>query len=310
MGRKVKVLAISAVLLAGSALWVLAADADRTLVYRGHLDQDGQAVTGTRALVFRFYNTAAGGTPIGSDMVFGTVPVVAGEFTVQVGPLTDQVLDADPVFMDVSVGDSPATAVTLATRQRIFPVPYAMRGRGDTEFVIERLARTLNSLTVGGALTVNGTLNVNSQMVFGQNANGSGARTISFTRDAGDESNSGKISYKGLGSDALSLVGYGPASGGARVVQIFDNLRLQGNLVMSSGATINAQANGWCDCAKTSELEDGTPVDDLYSGGDSGSAYYQCRGSRFLVGMWFNCNNALYCLEQYKCCRPCSFTGQ
>ena len=76
------------------------------------------------------------------------------------------------------------------------------------------------------------------------------------------------------------------------------------------GASISAQANGWCDCAKTSELEDGTPVADQYNGGDLGSAYYQCRGSRFLVGMWFNCNNALYCLEQYKCCRPCSFTGQ
>ena len=74
--------------------------------------------------------------------------------------MTDQVLDADPVFMDVSVGDTPATAVPLATRQRIFPVPHAMRGRGDTEFVLERLARTLSSLTVGGARTVNGTLSI------------------------------------------------------------------------------------------------------------------------------------------------------
>ncbi len=289
-------------LVAGFAGLVLGADGDRTIAYQGRLELDGEPVSGTQAMVFSFYNVPTGGTAIAAALTYETVDVRDGLFSVALGPLPDAVLGADPLYIQVAVGATSADAVVLGARQRIFAVPYAMRGRGDGEFLIDRVARTLAGLTVGGPLIVDGVLQM------GVDTGGSGPRSIAFHRDTGDEPNSGKIAYKGFSQNALSIVGVGTSV--PRTVRIYDRLSVVHSIELDSGGTINAQANDWCDCEKSSELENtGFVVPNDFSAGQSGADYYQCRDGRFLVGMYFNACDQLFCLEQYKCCRPCGLAA-
>jgi hypothetical protein len=204
-------LARLAVLVGGLACGgvALAGAEHRTVPFRGTLEREGAPVNGAVAMTFRFFTAAEGGTALASsDVTLNGVVVSQGAFSVEL-PLTEAVLAADPVYVEITVGSA-----TLASRQRIFPVPYAIRGRGDGRFVTD------------GAVRV------------GQNEDGTGRPAVAFARDTGDDGNAGTIVYKpAWDSGALGIVGAGNSP--SRKVRVWDNLQvtqdLTANTVTSEG---------------------------------------------------------------------------
>lgn len=304
-------------LVVGFTGLVIAADEDRTIPYTGRLEEAGAPVTGTRAFVFNFYAAPVGGAPLSAGIELDAVDVRDGLFAVELGPVSDQVLAADPLFLEVAVGTTTDDAVVLG-RQRVFAVPYAMRGRGDDTFAIDR--------------PVEGPLRVDGVLTLGENANGSGARSLAFARDGTDDPNAGKIAYRATwDANALSIVGAGENP--SRRVRVWDDLSVSrdldvagdasvagtlsvsGNVALAPGAPLNAKATGWCDCQGGSNFtfdvnnHGGVEVPYQYiAEPETGWGYYQCRDGRFLVGMYFGCD-AVHCIEQFKCCRPCGLQG-
>src|SRR5438128_1191657 len=123
---------------------------DKNMVYRGHLETGGTAVATPVALKFRFFNAATGGTwlPSGApqEFTFPSVALYQGDFSVEIGPVPDAILASDPVFIEVEVNGG-----TLAQRQRIFPAPFAMRGRTEGSFFIDSTAEVAGNLVVNGS---------------------------------------------------------------------------------------------------------------------------------------------------------------
>jgi hypothetical protein len=134
------------VALLTSAVAVAAPD-DVTFVYRGRLERNGEPVVTPVALRFGIYS---GGTRVGSEFTYASVPVSGGEFSVEIGPLTAAQLAVREPFLEVTVN-----GVVMPTRQRLRSVPTAMRGRGDGAFVVD------------DALTVNGPANITSGVTSG-----------------------------------------------------------------------------------------------------------------------------------------------
>jgi hypothetical protein len=142
--------------LSGPLAWLLlctpsihAAPENASFVYKGQLSNGPGVAQGTFSMAFQLYGSPSGTDAVGAPFVFAAVPVTAGEFSVVIGPLTDAQLAQDPLFLGVTVN-----GVTLRQRQRIYPVPFAMRGKGDSAF------QTSVPMTVNGKLTSTGGLEV------------------------------------------------------------------------------------------------------------------------------------------------------
>jgi hypothetical protein len=78
---------------------------------------------GTYSITFRIFNAASGGTQLWSETQ-SAVAVTNGQFNVLLGsvsPLTASVLDGDPRYLEVKVGEDPA----MTPRLRFATVPYA-----------------------------------------------------------------------------------------------------------------------------------------------------------------------------------------
>lgn len=126
-----------------------------------------------------------------------------------------------------------------------------------------RLFIDSNSGNIGvGVVNPNGKLDVAGQIRMGLDEGGSGIRTISFTRDAGDEGNAGKISYRGgFGADFLHIIGAGTSP---RKIKLWDNVVVSGALTPSAG---NSENNGIM-----------FPKDPGGGGGDAAWLRYYARG--------------------------------
>jgi len=188
---------IFAMTLTGSLiLW--AAPQDVTFAYQGTLERNGVALEGNHALTFTLYD---GTTALLPTFAFPAVPTARGQFSVELGPLTNTMLASQNLNIGVIVD-----GVTLEGRQRVHAVPFSMRGRGDGVFTVD------NRLDVGG-VTV-GALDTSA------NTN----KSISFAQNAGDESNAGKILYGGaFGTGRLHIVGGGPSP---RKIRLWDDVEV------------------------------------------------------------------------------------
>ncbi|MGZ5025730.1 MAG: hypothetical protein ACXWE9_01045 [Methylobacter sp.] len=115
-------------------------------------------------------------------------------------------------------------------------------GKGAARLFIDQATGNIGL----GVVNPNGKLDVAGQVRIGFDEGGSGVRSISFARDAGDEGNAGKIAYRGsFGQDALHIVGAG-AAGNPRKVKLWDNtevtnLTALGAITPSNG---NSVSNG------------------------------------------------------------------
>src|SRR4051794_874186 len=88
------------------------------IVFKGHLEQDGLPATGMYDLDIKLFRSLAGNDQIDYDFPFAQIPVVGGEFSAVVGPLTVNQMSADSIYLEVSVGN-----VTLTGRQRVYRSP-------------------------------------------------------------------------------------------------------------------------------------------------------------------------------------------
>ncbi|MGZ4968097.1 MAG: tail fiber domain-containing protein [Methylobacter sp.] len=115
-------------------------------------------------------------------------------------------------------------------------------GKGAARLFIDQATGNIGL----GVVNPNGKLDVAGQVRIGFDEGGAGVRSISFTRDAGDEGNAGKIAYRGgFGQDALHIVGAGTANN-ARKIKLWDNtevtnLTALGAITPSGG---NSVSNG------------------------------------------------------------------
>jgi hypothetical protein len=107
----------------------------------------GSPVVGAHDFSMSLYDGETGGAPVGAPFTYAGVQVVAGEFTLPVGPLSSAQLNTSPLFLAVVVD-----GITLQRRQRVFPVPFAMRGQAQDDF------QTLGSLEVQGSTIALGTV--------------------------------------------------------------------------------------------------------------------------------------------------------
>ncbi len=99
------------------------------------LDAGGQPVTGSIDFDFALFATATGGTALWSESHTG-VAVQDGVYQVSLGattPLTPALLAGGSLHLEISVDGN-----TLAPRQRLLAVPYALRA--DTAENVESLS--------------------------------------------------------------------------------------------------------------------------------------------------------------------------
>lgn len=329
MLQRIRTVPLILALLMGGTAAIFAAAPDPAFSYRGRLEQDGAPVNTARTIRIRLYSQDSGGSPMNPAFTFPGTQVSGGEFQVNVGPLTDEMLAADPLYVEVTVDGE-----VLLGRQRIFAAPHALRGRsGGNPFVSnasitvegdELRLGTRNSpgtrtqqraLTHGagdalvinrggdfeGNVVVESSLAANGVMVGGGSAWPTN-NVISFSRQAGDDAYAGQIGFRVDGDNALSMVGAG--ADGSRAIKLWDNVTIQKRLTAP-----NTQATAWCDCQDLYEV-DGVAGTNGFLFTTQG--WNQCRANRYLVGIYLtggSCGNNVYCLENYRCCRPCNLQG-
>ncbi|MFG0260753.1 MAG: tail fiber domain-containing protein [Phycisphaerales bacterium JB041] len=96
--------------------------------YQGHLDDGGAPANGTYDLTFSLWDQSAGGTMVGSPVSVPAVLVSDGLFAVAINFGADALVESDARrsrWLEIGVNGQ-----TLAGRQRLRPVPYAVHARG------------------------------------------------------------------------------------------------------------------------------------------------------------------------------------
>lgn len=113
--------------LAGTPAALAQVPATNAFTYQGELLAGGIAVDGARDFKFRLFNAATGGTQIGAELIASGLVVTGGRFAVELdfgsSPFTGQ---ARWLEIDVSDNGSGAPYTTLAPRQPLAAVPYAL----------------------------------------------------------------------------------------------------------------------------------------------------------------------------------------
>lgn len=175
--------------------------------------------------------------------VDGSLINTAAEVTVKSLTTTDLRVNGKAILGDIA--DLLSTVKSLGNDK--------LNRAGDTvkgSLTISQDLAVGNALTVGGASTFKNLVSVsdlksdaglraagtveggNGSVRVGLDEGGSGVRCISFLRDAKDEGNAGKISYRGgFGSETLNIVGAG-AAGSNRQVRIYDHLTVSAKLTV------------------------------------------------------------------------------
>jgi hypothetical protein len=146
--------------------------------YHGHLDLDGNPVSGLVKLSFDIVNVDTGVDPTAYHFVpAADTPVSGGQFSVLITGVPEAKVTGQAVYVEVSITPPTGPVVTLAGRQRIYPVLAALTS-GPGDFAVQG---TLNA----GAVTTSGTVNA-------------GAVTTAGTLNAGGVTTSGTVTAGGV----------------------------------------------------------------------------------------------------------------
>lgn len=122
------VLAAACLTLLGSAERLPGADLGSAFNYNGRLADSGKAVTGAYDFRFALYDVVIGGSPVGTPatLLVGPVGVTNGLFTVTLD-FGSAAIDGNARWLEIAVRpNGGGTYTTLAPRQRLTPVPYAL----------------------------------------------------------------------------------------------------------------------------------------------------------------------------------------
>lgn len=201
------------------------------LPYQGRLALDGVPMNGSFSFVFELYSSPTGGdcTSIAAPCLwrdtYPGVPVHGGRFSVSLGaaaqPLPDKIWTTyDEVFLAIQVKGPGESAYTrLGGRQRLIAPPIAARAAAAKSYQVTGNLQVDGAATVGGSLAVAG--------VFPRYSNNLAADAeATIVNDNG--------TYKGM-----VLVGTKkatPPGNTTRRVQFFDNVQVEGKLVLGSDA--------------------------------------------------------------------------
>lgn len=111
-----------------------AAPLGNSFTYQGRLIDADQAADGLYDFQFKLFDAVSGGDKLGSDVNKADVDVIDGYFTVELD--FGNVFDGSARWLEIGVrpGDQndPNVYTTLDPRQKITPVPYALKARGVT----------------------------------------------------------------------------------------------------------------------------------------------------------------------------------
>lgn len=181
--------------------------------YDGYLMVNSSAVTGSRTIRFKLYESPGGAAaPVWEETQL--VTLLNGRFSVGLGSITslnNTILDAEQVYLGMEVleddGAGNITVIELAGRQAIVPAPYAAWSSAAADLDVG------GDLSVDGSATIAGAASVGSLTVGGltklQNTQVTGNVTIQQKLTVGQQ---------------LTVTG---------------NLLAQGNLTASAGASIS-----------------------------------------------------------------------
>lgn len=94
--------------------------------YQGYLSDDGSAANDVYDFEFRLFDSAGGGTQVGSTVAIDDVTVSNGRFTVELD--FGDVFDGSSLYLEISVraGAETGAYTTLSPRQALTPTPYAL----------------------------------------------------------------------------------------------------------------------------------------------------------------------------------------
>jgi hypothetical protein len=135
--------------------------------YQGQLANNGYPANGTYDLSFALFTTNSGGIAIAGPVTNSTVTVNNGSFTVMIdfGP---GAFDGGSNWLEIAVSTNGANSfTTLAPRQQLTPVPYAM--------VAASIAGSVPMAQLPATLVTNGSKGINFSGAFTGNLNGSAA---------------------------------------------------------------------------------------------------------------------------------------
>jgi len=125
--------------------------------YDGYLMLDSEALTGAQEIRFEIFESSSGGMAEWTETQ--TVTLHSGRFSVGLGsvePLTDTLLDAEQLWLAMTVIDASGTEVELSGRQTIEAAPYAAWAASSSNF------------QVAGDLNVEGTADIDGdRLEFG-----------------------------------------------------------------------------------------------------------------------------------------------
>jgi hypothetical protein len=189
-----------------------------TFTYQGRLVDGGTPANGSYDLQFALWDSAAGGTQIGSTQTVSSVAVASGIFTVTLDFGANAFPGANR-FLEISARQSGAGSFTLLSpRQPVTSTPYALRSLGATA------ADTLSSACVGCVTVAKGgtgatSFTANTPLIGnGSNAVSVGSRsgnTTTFATTNGALTGSHCVQIDSSGNLVDSGVACGGGGGGA-----------------------------------------------------------------------------------------------
>jgi hypothetical protein len=204
------------------------AEVGQAFTFQGALAREGAPVNGACDFRFSLWDKLTGGATLGTANTFNGLVVEEGAFRVVLTFLNQ--FTGDERFVQTEVrcaGDG--AFVTLAPRQRLHPVPYAIglrpgavvrSGEGGDGFYVEKSAA--DSVAIRGTATAKGGLGVLGESslwagVWGQSSGASGVVGISKAKDSGGiygENTGPGYGVYGKAADNVAVFGQSTASNG------------------------------------------------------------------------------------------------
>jgi len=130
-------------------------DANLVVPYDGHLMVGDEVASGTKDIKFDLYEIEMGGVPVWTETQ--TVAFYNGRFSAGLGsvePLTDTLLDAEKLWLAMTIIDTDQTGATvevaLAGRQAIEPAPFAVWAGNSADMQVE------GTMTAGVRMDIDG----------------------------------------------------------------------------------------------------------------------------------------------------------
>lgn len=233
-----------ALLIAAVARAAPPADPAAQIPYTGYLQLNAVPANASVQLTVTLYDQA---NKIWTDTL-PTVSVTNGRFSVVLGSRSGDPIPAGylngslgsgkPLQLEIAVGTiGPSGSVVnntvLSPRQTLYAAPYAVASasanHSATDFNVNGALSVGGNTTIGGNTSISGALSVLGNV-------------ISFLA-SGDQPNG--IAYRpSKAPDALAISGAGTTVG-SRLIRLFDNVIVNGNLTLTGGGLTPSLDTGW-----------------------------------------------------------------